>query len=467
MKTFEAYKAIIKIENSINTSSFTLDGFNTWPILRMVLWSKLTSNDVNIESQNYIVKTYNLIKGIVSKIFYSYKRVKFKEDSEKIFFSRPVYLQKLDKDKYVDRIVDPVMDLFAASYNLTKYYFTQIPKEKKLVNDYFNFNPHASFRSIKLSQKQRDIIDDIETLLNNESLDLINNYKHDLHKFITWYTSAKRLLKKHNNLKEVYLACWYFPDMMGICAAASELGIKTIDIQHGKQGKYQAMYSGWTKIPEEGYDLMPDSFWCWGQPSCDHILASSPNRKKHIPFIGGYPWVDYYKKNSPSIKLKTNHAKTIVLLTMQAPLASSKERIPEFIIKFLLSKDIEDLEFIFRLHPNDEKGLNYCKERLKVINPSLYSIDDGSVNLYDLMKVATHHITAYSSCCYEASLFNVPTLLYGDESKEIYKEDIDNEVFTWINSNSDDLTNWLYSDTYSKLHTSNPYIDNSHLDTYK
>ena len=173
------------------------------------------------------------------------------------------------------------------------------------------------------------------------------------------------------------------------------------------------------------------------------------------------------QKKSLSLKLKTNHTNTIVLLTMQPPQASNKERIPDFIIKFLLSKDIEDLEFIFRLHPNDEKGLNYCKERLKVINPSLYSIDDGSVNLYDLMKVATHHITAYSSCCYEASLFNVPTLLYGDESKEIYKEDIDNEVFTWINSNSDDLTNWLYSDTYSKLHTSNPYIDNSHLDTYK
>ncbi len=467
MKTSEAYKIIIEIEDSIDIESLTLDDFNTWPILRMILWSNLTSNGVSVEKKNYLAKTYNLVKGIVSKIFYSYRKVEYKADSEKIFFSRPVYLQKLYSNKYVDRIVDPIIDLLASSHNLTKYYFQKIPEEKKLINDYFNFSPNTSFRSIKISQQQKEIINDIEILLNNESLNLKRKYMDELHKFIKWYTSAKKLLQKHNNLKEVYIACWYFPDMMGICAAASELGIKTIDIQHGKQGKYQAMYSGWTKIPEKGYDLMPDSFWCWGQPSCDHILASSPNRKKHIPFIGGYPWIDYYKKNSPPQKLITNHTNIIVLVTMQSPQGSNKERIPDFIMKFLFSNNTDDLEFIFRLHPDDEEGFNYCKERLKVVDSRLYSIDTGSVNLYDLMRVATHHVTAYSSCCYEASLFNVPTLLYGDESKEIYKEDIDNKVFAWTNSNSDDLSNWLYSDMHSILDTSNSYIDNNHLNTLK
>ena len=128
MKTFEAYKVIIKIENSVNTKSFTLDGFNTWPILRMILWSKLTSNDISLETQSYGVKTYNLIKGIVSKIINLYKRVKYKEDSED--FSRPVYLQKLDTNQYVDKIVDPIMDMFATNHNLTKYYFQRIPQEK-------------------------------------------------------------------------------------------------------------------------------------------------------------------------------------------------------------------------------------------------------------------------------------------------------------------------------------------------
>ena len=75
------------------------------------------------------------------------------------------------------------------------------------------------------------------------------------------YCGKKNIIKT-KKLKEMCLTSWYFPDMIGVCAAASELGIKAIDVQHGKQGKYQAMYSGWTKIPESGYALMPDNFWC-------------------------------------------------------------------------------------------------------------------------------------------------------------------------------------------------------------
>ena len=33
---------------------------------------------------------------------------------------------------------------------------------------------------------------------------------------------------------------WYFPEAMGIIAAAKELNISTIEVQHGKQGQFQA-----------------------------------------------------------------------------------------------------------------------------------------------------------------------------------------------------------------------------------
>jgi hypothetical protein len=293
-------------------------------------------------------------------------------------------------------------------------------------------------------------------------MELHESYANELLIFVGYYFSAKKLLENHKNLEEVYLACWYFSDAMGVCAAADELGIKTIDIQHGKQGKYQAMYSGWTKLPINGYALMPDSFWCWGQPSCEHILASSPNRKKHIPFIGGYPWIEYYKKNMLPVDSKTTDSKIRVLLTMQTPQAGNLERIPDFIIDFLSSSTIEDVHFTFRYHPNDIYGYHYCKERLTSIDPVLYSIDRGTQNLYDVFRVVTHHITAYSSCCYEASMFNVPTLLYGEESKEIYEDDINNHTFTWINSNEESLRAWLLLDSYDKPNTAMPYIDKIH-----
>ena len=150
---------------------------------------------------------------------------------------------------------------------------------------------------------------------------------------------------------------------------------------------------------------------------------------------------------------------------MQTPQAGNLERIPDFIIDFLSSSTIEDVHFIFRYHPNDIYGYHYCKERLVLIDPSLYSIDRGTQNLYDVFRVVTHHITAYSSCCYEASLFNIPTLLYGEESKEIYEDDINNDIFTWINSNEESLRSWLHSDSNDKPNTAISYIDNVKYDT--
>ena len=146
---------------------------------------------------------------------------------------------------------------------------------------------------------------------------------------------------------------------------------------------------------------------------------------------------------------------------MQPPQGDNCERIPNFIINFLASEHSESIHFIFRLHPNDIEGNCYCRNRLKLINPDSYTIDDGKKNLYDLFAEVTHHITAFSSCCYEARLFNISTLLYGHDSKEIYEDEIKNKVFSWTDSNTDELISWLQADNDSDLKIANQYIDNS------
>lgn len=464
MKISDAFKLILKIEDLVDTEVFTWKDFKMWPLMRRILWFKL----VSVSSINKADKNKNRLvplvrfKNLMSKIYCSFKENKAKEDSEIIYFSRPAYLQEIKSQGYIDRIVDPLIYSLNDGKKTTKYYFSKIPKEKQLIYEYFDFYQKSPLKNIKISSHQKKVLFEISKFLDINSIELHESYANELLIFVGYYFSAKKLLENHKNLEEVYLACWYFSDAMGVCAAADELGIKTIDIQHGKQGKYQAMYSGWTKLPINGYALMPDSFWCWGQPSCEHILASSPNRKKHIPFIGGYPWIEYYKKNMLPVDSKTTDSKIRVLLTMQTPQAGNLERIPDFIIDFLSSSTIEDVHFTFRYHPNDIYGYHYCKERLTSIDPVLYSIDRGTQNLYDVFRVVTHHITAYSSCCYEASMFNVPTLLYGEESKEIYEDDINNHTFTWINSNEESLRAWLLLDSYDKPNTAMPYIDKIH-----
>ncbi len=462
MKTTDAFKLIIEIENSVNTDEFLWKGFSTWPILRQILWFKLTvnSSDEEIDQKKRILLLFTRIMRLISLIYRSFKKIKLKEDSEKIFFSRPVYLQEVNSEKFFDRIVDPIIESFGENAKTSKYYVSKIPFENELKHNFSYLHQNIYFSRVKVPNDQKKILYLVSELANINVLELRQAYKRQLVVFLKWYISAKRLLSKHKKVQEIYLSSWYFPDMMGVCAAASSLGIKTIDVQHGKQGKYQAMFSGWTNIPEDGYALMPDRFWCWGQTSCDHILASSPNRSKHIPFIGGYPWIDYYKKNITPVDSKFSEKKVRVLLTMQAPQGENTERIPDFIIDFLLSNQQENTHFTFRLHPNDNLGSYYFEDRLRLIDSSLYTIDEGKKNLYDVFMTVTHHITAYSSCCYEASVFDIPTLLYGSDSKEIYEEDIENNIFTWIDSNKEDLSDWLYSEFYANPKNLHKYIEN-------
>jgi CDP-glycerol glycerophosphotransferase (TagB/SpsB family) len=102
-----------------------------------------------------------------------------------------------------------------------------------------------------------------------------------------------------------------------------------------------------------------------------------------------------------------------------------------------------DVHFTFRLSPNDIVGRDYCEHKLKLISQDLYSLDFGNKNLYDVFMVSTAHITAYSSCCYEAAIFNVPTLLFGKESRDIYEDEIRDGFFKWTDGNVPDLSTWI------------------------
>ena len=130
MNTPEAFKLIVKVESMVDTDSFTFNGLNTWPILRKILWTKLTSIHIKnkIQKKNYLIDTYIFVKRFISLIYCLFKKTKYKGDSEKIFISRPVYLQQLQTKKYFDKIVDPIIESSEKNYKFTKYYFQDIPK---------------------------------------------------------------------------------------------------------------------------------------------------------------------------------------------------------------------------------------------------------------------------------------------------------------------------------------------------
>lgn len=472
MRLEEAFNLIVELERRQIANHLAWNGISLWPLIRHCLWIELiTDTAATPPPVSAPVWTRSLRQFIRRGARYLRGWADFKvprrSDATQIFVSRPVYLQALPSGKLFDRIVDPLLFALPPGHHAEKFYVSPWPGQAGLQHAARCLLP-ARTPASQIATKDQDSLTTLAHAAGLDAASFFCRYAAALHAFCRWFETGARVFAGRPALRTIYLTSWYFPDMMGLTAAARQRGTRVVDVQHGKQGRHQVMYSGWYDIPPgAGYLSMPDSFWCWGQPSCRHILASAPDRQTHRPFVGGFPWLDYYRTRlAEGIAGRGAQAdgKRTVLVTMQPRHKANLEPIPDFLVDYLRSEPAQTC-FIFRCHPNDTLGWEYCRQRLADIPPALFSVDTGKSNLYDQLLAATHHITAYSSCCYEASAFGVSTLLFGLDARAIYAEEIDSGEFAWTEGSTADLSAWLAAPASSpagqQAATSGTYIESS------
>lgn len=460
-----AFSLIRDLEARVVAGNRTWRSINLWPLMRQCLWLELIRETGSVGKSHSANSANKIQQRVFNRIIARVRAFHNRSPSARLettsFISRPVYLQALPNGNLFDRIVDPLIFCLPGDSLFAKYYVAPWPKEADLNYTASLLSPPRSLSaSPDIPEAHRDLLTRLAREAGIEPKRLLWRYGESLRAFDRWLQMARQFFDSRKNLKTVYLTSWYFPDMMALVAAARERGITTIELQHGKQGKFQAMYSGW-RIPKEGYQMMPDIFWSWGKPSAEHILASSPGRRIHRPIIGGFPWLDYYRQHVSRQTVSDYKAKgKRVLVTIQSPQGDNTQPIPDFLLDFL-RENPRDVCFIFRCHPNDNRGPEYCRHRLSELPSELYKIDYGCSNLYDSFMMVTHHMTGYSSCCYEADAFGVPTLLYGVDAKAIYKDEIENGRFSWTPGSARDLALWLDKETSDKSMSDSEYITSS------
>ena len=92
----------------------------------------------------------------------------------------------------------------------------------------------------------------------------------------------------------------------------------------------------------------------------------------------------------------------------------------------------ENWVWLLRLHPlyNSKEHKDSMREIMLKNGITNYEIDNAtSCPLYALLKFCDHHITAWSSVCYEALVFGVPTTLVHREGWELYDSYIEQGLF--------------------------------------
>ncbi|MGH7525862.1 MAG: hypothetical protein ACREMX_04080, partial [Gemmatimonadales bacterium] len=87
------------------------------------------------------------------------------------------------------------------------------------------------------------------------------------------------------------------PREMAFCLACRELGITSVEIQHGIVTDLHPIYGSWHAVPADGYETRPRLFWTWDQPSA--AVLECWTRKAptaHGVVVGGDPWRDMWAR---------------------------------------------------------------------------------------------------------------------------------------------------------------------------
>ncbi|NJN12566.1 MAG: hypothetical protein HC836_39250 [Richelia sp. RM2_1_2] len=245
---------------------------------------------------------------------------------------------------------------------------------------------------------------------------------------------------------------------MAICAACNELGIPSVDIQHGIQGDIHIAYGNWSKVPKEGFKTLPSIFWNWNQSQAKYIDNWAVKNRKHQTFVGGNPWDQVFQTISNNLgnsckseidvlKIKDSNA-VYILFTLQ-PMGD--DLIPDFFFN-LYNNSPDNWQWWFRLHPRQSLDDAIVKLLTDKYNVSAYKIklvSECPLNL--ILEHANLHITQFSSVVLEAENFGVPSICIHPNSVDMFSEQIDNGIALYCGENSEDLQKCIYQQLNARI----------------
>ena len=460
MRPNEIKECFRKIEQDANVNGISLMGICAWPLIRSVLYSEF-SKSPNLNDKSKLSSLRKLLEqsfyyGINAIITFVRKYIANKNSGpvEILAFGHSPHYTKVNGQKHrSDRIMEPVVSLLEdGSYR--KYVIGTLPIGRYKDN-FLSFRRRSSGKNEML-----------QGLTESGLLRVLEQYDLDKHGFdvimskaigvfLDSYERTKEILEEILYVKTIFLSVWYAPIVMGITAAAKDKSIRVVDVQHGAEISGHAMYCDWTQVTASGYQMVPNIFWSWDENFKRTINESFSRNINHLAMSNCPTWLNFRMEQLShtnffnNIKDENVSYKYRLLYTLQPPCFDTSNRIPSFLIEFL-EQDNPDVLVSIRRHPNDPGDITELSSFQNRKFSTAYSVISSSEDLVQSLCFSTHHLTRFSSVCYEAEHLGVPSLLFGPESYEFYTTEIQSSRFRWTPGNSADLYSFLKETTVGR-----------------
>lgn len=476
----QAVETLRRIEQAFNTASLRCGEIAAWPVIRLLLWNKLISTldkSAPLKASDSVAPIPDQLTGVklwaaraVAPLRWNHFLRGLKKEGETdilLLSNRLDYSDKVEGTLF-NRHIDPMYALSSRTgFSVKKM---EISHPTRTPPRYFKTTiiPYSRFTKLPKPQKSIENLTALKDVINglcpthNIDADIVLGYINDLLDKHTCYHEVLSTLRP----KTVFVACYYSQDAMAFISAAKRLGIKTVDIQHGKQGLYHGMYNHWSAIPKGGYDLLPDFFWVWGQESRRNILINNGGDvDAHMPLIGGNLWHGDWKRSvyleeayPPEYGRKLKRSRKVILFSAQ-PLGTVDAVIPTHVRK-VIEKSSHDWFWLIRMHPHQKHLIRDFKEILDALGVN-YDIETATnAPLLQILKTIDIHLTCWSSVAYEAMAFDKRTIIVHDTGRRLYAPSIENGTME-LALESDQLLSLLRAPAKESPTGEIPYIETS------
>jgi hypothetical protein len=412
------FELVTTIEQRFPVDSIKLsDGTKIWNLIRVLLCFYPWKRDAGTKTKKSSLKTfvYMVKDGVLP----------FNLPSNKIDICgfSDTESRKLREGMFYDVYIDPLYEVLGDEFWVFEWPTAEgkrrAPKKKIYSKNYvpmhipvfsktfFDIGVYHILKRKKVSKESEDVLQDAIVFFCNHTginEDELSNHIYDA---VTIFFYMKqffvRFLRKISP-KAVLMRCGYGRFHMAMAQACKELGIPSIELQHGNITKY---HIGYVKASlSENKDCIPEYLLTCGDVFSDIVRKGNLFHSDKVISIG-FPYMDEVKEST----LEVNHqAKNFISKFSTTILVTSQWTVADEIKNFIVdvSKELEktgrSIGIIFKPHPRDEKDYSDMETYQNIFLADKYG------DLYELLQVIDIHSTVYSTSAIESLAFGKPNM---------------------------------------------------------
>lgn len=446
----ELISILTSIEADLDVNSIKYDGYVIWPLVRIQLAMRLMhASRPQIMSGNPSPQKMSLkqvdrkIRKVATILGRNLKNGPLRK-KDLAFMIRTSERSNLVGGTWYSRHGDCFSDMFEDKYSIQLLEFsdnglfpTPQPRSSFLLDIEFSTNEikRKLTRYNKIS-KISGFSAFLEHLEINKILwsDAEKQVSESLQTIFALKKTFTRIIRKLDP-ELFFITCCYCEKSMAAILACSDLNIPVVEFQHGAQNDNNPFLTHWTKVPSDGYEMLPDLFWNWGEASAERIQKWAGKTTRHKAFVGGNLWISKWIRDGfqtddcneyDIVRLFQPNKKHLLISLQLWP-----DSLPAFLLDILRDSPCEWF-WHFRQHPRhpiSEKELKQILGNFSKVNYELHTA--SAMPLYLLLKHIDLHLTGYSTVAFEAAQFSVPTIFYHTNARDGFKRIIDDNLFCY------------------------------------